>query len=292
MSAAPQAAVVGTGRMGAAMAARIAGAGFSLTVHNRTRARAVEVAGPLGAAVAATPGEAAAMADVVVVSLADDAALRAAYAGPDGLVAGLRPGAVVADTSTVDPETVRALAPDVAAAGATLLDTPVSGSVATVQAGDLLVMAGGDPAALERARPVLGAFAARVVRVGPLGAGATMKLAVNGMVFALNGALAEALVLAERCGIERSAAYDVIAASAVAAPFVRYKRAAYERPDETPVAFALDLVAKDLDLITALAERVGAALPQGAAARATVREALAADLGARDMSAVAAVLRR
>ena len=134
----------------------------------------------------------------MLVSLADDAAVRAAYGGPDGLVAGLGARQVVADTSTVDPDTLRGLESAVAAAGAALLDTPVSGSVSTVEAGALLVMAGGDAAALQRARPALDAIASRVVHLGPLGSGATMKLVVNAMVHALNGALAEALVLAEK----------------------------------------------------------------------------------------------
>jgi 3-hydroxyisobutyrate dehydrogenase/2-hydroxy-3-oxopropionate reductase len=284
-------AVVGTGRMGSAMVGRLVSAGHEVTVFNRTRSRAETVAAAHGLSVAATPREAADVAEVVVVSLADDAAVRAAYLGPDGLVAGLRPGTVVADTSTVDPATVQALGADVARAGAGLIDTPVSGSVSTVQAGQLLVMAGGDQAALDRARPALDAFASRVIPLGPLGTGATMKLVVNAMVFALNGALAEALVLAERAGVERSAAYEVIASSAVAAPFVLYKRAAYEHPDDTPVAFALDLAAKDLDLAARLAARVGAEVPQLAANRAVVQQALDAGLGKADLSAIARMFR-
>ena len=123
-------------------------------------------------------------------------------------------------------------------------------------------MAGGDPDALDRARPVLDSMARSVVHLGPVGTGAAMKLAVNGVLHGLNIALSEALVLAERAGIEREAAYDVFAGSAVGAPFVSYKRAAFLDPDGTPVAFALDLVAKDLELAAALADEVGAPTPQ------------------------------
>lgn len=228
----------------------------------------------------------------MLVSLADDAAVRAAYGGPDGLVAGLAAGQVVADTSTVDPETLRGLEAAVVAAGAALLDTPVSGSVSTVEAGALLVMAGGDAAALERARPALEAIASRIVHLGPLGAGATMKLVVNAMVHALNGALAEALVLAEKAGLDRACAYDVIAASAVGAPFVAYKRDAYLSPEGTPVAFALNLVAKDLALADALAARVAAPMPQLATNREVVQRAVAAGLGDADLSALATLLRQ
>lgn len=285
-------AVIGTGRMGTAMVGRLAGAGHHLTVHNRTRAKAEAVAARHDAAVAPTPREAVREADVVLVSLADDAAVRAAYGGPDGLVAGLAAGQVVADTSTVDPETLRGLEAAVVAAGAALLDTPVSGSVSTVEAGALLVMAGGDAAALERARPALEAIASRIVHLGPLGAGATMKLVVNAMVHALNGALAEALVLAEKAGLDRAGAYDVIAASAVGAPFVAYKRDAYLSPEGTPVAFALNLVAKDLALADALAARVAAPMPQLATNREVVQRAVAAGLGDADLSALATLLRQ
>jgi 3-hydroxyisobutyrate dehydrogenase-like beta-hydroxyacid dehydrogenase len=284
-------AVVGTGRMGTAMVGRLVLAGHRVTVYNRTRTRAEALAAAHGVSVAANPRGAASTAEVVIVSLADDAAVRAAYLGSDGLVAGLRTGTVVADTSTVDPATIRALAPEVARLGATLVDTPVSGSVSTVESGQLLVMAGGDEAALARVRPVLEAFASQVIRLGALGSGATMKLVVNSMVHGLNAALAESLVLAEKAGVERSAAYEVIAASAVAAPFVVYKRAAYEHPDETPVAFALDLVAKDLDLAASLAARVGAEVPQLTTNRAVVQRALNAGLGQADLSALAALFR-
>jgi 3-hydroxyisobutyrate dehydrogenase-like beta-hydroxyacid dehydrogenase len=285
-------AVVGTGRMGAAMAGRIAAAGHPLTLWNRTRATAESVAAGLpGVAVAATAREAAAAADVVIVSLADDAATRSTYGGEDGLVAGLAPSTVVADTSTVAPETIRALEDVVRATGAVLVDTPVSGSVTTVESGAILVMAGGDAAAVERARPALESFAQRIILLGPLGSGATMKLAVNAMVFGLNQTLAEALVLAEKAGVERELAYEVFASSAVAAPFVAYKRAAFEHPESAAVAFALDLVAKDLDLAAALATAVDAPVPQLETNRRVVGEAIEAGLGDADMSALARHLR-
>jgi 3-hydroxyisobutyrate dehydrogenase-like beta-hydroxyacid dehydrogenase len=284
-------AVVGAGRMGGAMVARLRSAGFPVTVFNRTRARAEAVAEASGAAAAGTAREAAAAAEVVISSLADDGAVRAVYGGEDGLAAGLREGAVVCETSTIDPGTVREVEPLVRARGAALLDTPVSGSVPLVERGKLTVMAGGDAAALERARPVLEALAARIFHVGGIGAGATVKLAVNAIVHALNQALAEALVLAERAGVERERAYEVFAASAAGAPFVRYKRPAFERPGETPVAFSLELVAKDLDLILGLAERVGVRMEQAEANRGAVAAAIAAGLGEADMSAIAELLR-
>jgi len=104
-------------------------------------------------------------------------------------------------------------------------------------------------------------------------------------------ALSESLVLAERAGVERTLAYEVFASGAAGAPYVQYKRPAFERPDETPVAFSLDLVEKDLDLILALADRVGASMAQAATNRDEIRAALAAGLSGKDMSALAEYLR-
>jgi 3-hydroxyisobutyrate dehydrogenase-like beta-hydroxyacid dehydrogenase len=284
-------AVVGAGRMGAAMVGTLRRAGVEVVVCNRTRSKAEAVAQATGATVAATPREAAAAARVVLSSLADDAAVGAAYAGRDGVVAGLQPGAVVCETSTIDPGTVRRLEPLVRDRGAFLLDTPVSGSVSTVEAGQLTIMAGGDPEVLDRVRPVLDSLAKQVFHVGELGSGAVMKLVVNSVLHGLNLALAEGLVLAERAGVERATAYEVFTASAVAAPFVHYKREAFEHPGRPPVAFSLDLVAKDLELIGALAERAGAAMDQAATNRRVVQAAVAAGLGDHDLSELATYLR-
>ncbi len=284
-------AVIGTGRMGAAMAGTLRRAEFEVVVYNRTRASAEQTAAQTGASVADTARDAAAEADIVISSLADDGALQAVYAGLDGVAAGLKPGSVAADTSTVDPETIRALAPLCEAAGAGLLDAPVSGSVQLVEAGKLTIMVGGDARALDMARPALEALSAQIFHVGALGTGATMKLAVNALVHATNTALSEALVLAEKAGVDRALAYEVFSAGAGGSPFVHYKKDAYLRPDETAVAFSLDLVAKDLKLILALADRVGAGMSQGAANLAIAAAAIDRGLGDHDMSAIAEYLR-
>jgi 3-hydroxyisobutyrate dehydrogenase-like beta-hydroxyacid dehydrogenase len=278
--------------MGAAMVGTLCRAGVEVVVFNRTRAKAEAVGEATGAAVATTAREAAASAQVVLSSLADDAAVGAAYTGGDGIVAGLQPGAVVCEASTIDPGTVRRLRPLVEDRGASLLDTPVSGSVSTVEAGQLTIMAGGDPDVLDRVRPVLDPLAKQVFHVGELGSGAVMKLTVNSVLHGLNLALAEGLVLAERAGVERSAAYEVFAASVIAAPFVHYKREAFEHPGQPPVAFSLDLVAKDLDLILALAAEAGATMEQAATNHRVVEAAVAAGLGDHDLSELTTYLRR
>lgn len=284
-------AIVGTGRMGSAMARSIARAGFDLVLYNRTRARAADLATELGARVADTPREAAAAADVAITMLSDDIACASAFDGPDGLLAGARPGSVLVDMSTVRPTTLAAFDGRARAIGVGLLDSPVSGSVSVAEAGNLTLMVGGDAADLERARPVLEAVSKAIVHLGPIGSGAAMKLAVNTVIFGLNGALAEALVLAEAAGIDRATAYDVIAASAAGAPFVGYKRAAFLDPEGTPVAFSLDLTDKDLGLIASAADELGVAMPQAAVNRALVRQASTNGRGSNDFATVAVELR-
>jgi len=284
-------AVIGTGRMGGAMAATIGRAGFDIVVWNRDESKAERVAEATGAPMAASAADAASKADVVLTSLADDAAVEDVYLGPEGIVHGIAAGSVAVDASTIDPRTVERVGEAVDETGAGFLDCPVSGSVSTVEAGTLTIMAGGDADLLERVRPVLDALAQRVIHVGGRGAGAATKLAVNALVHGLNVALSEALVLAERAGVDRATAYEVFASGAGGAPFVQYKRAAYEEPEGAPVAFSLDLVAKDLGLITGLGERVGAPMRQAATSLDIVRSAIANGFGERDLSTIAVFLR-
>lgn len=282
--------VIGTGRMGAAIAQRIAAAGFHLVLWNRDRSKAENVARSTGAGVAATASEASAAADIVLTSLADDAAVREVYLGSDGVCEGVG-DAVVVDTSTIDPDTTREVGAAVDQAGSGFLDAPVSGSVATVEAGALTVMVGGETSLLDRARPALDTIAERVIHVGERGSGSAAKLAVNALVHGLNVALSEALVLAEKAGVDRETAYEIFACGAGGAPFVQYKRDAYEHPETASVAFSLELVAKDLELITALARRVGAPMSQAETGLQLVSRAIAAGLGDADLSAVAVFLR-
>jgi 3-hydroxyisobutyrate dehydrogenase-like beta-hydroxyacid dehydrogenase len=287
----PTVAVVGTGRMGSAMARALAGEGVDLVLHNRSSDRAEALASELGASLAGSPAEAASAADVAITMLADGPAVEATWGGPDGLVAGARAGSVLVDMSTVPPDT---LAPFEAAARerrAGILDAPVSGSVALAESGQLTIMAGGTAEDLERARPALDLLAKQVTHVGPLGSGHALKLAVNALIFALNNGVSEALVLAERAGIDRALAYDVFTTSAAGAPFIGYKRDAFVHPDAAQVAFSLDLAAKDLRLITELADRLGMPMEQTRVNQRLIAEA-SARLGAdRDASAVASHLR-
>jgi 3-hydroxyisobutyrate dehydrogenase-like beta-hydroxyacid dehydrogenase len=281
----------GIGRMGRPQAANIAKAGFPLTLWNRTRSKAEDLAAETGATVAETPAGLAGC-DVIITMMADWPSTELVYAGPDGLLEALAPGKLCVDMSTLSPAQVRSLAERAAAKGAAFLDCPVSGSLALATAGTLTLMVGGDAATLERVRPILATMGSRIYHMGGIGTGATIKLAVNSIILSLGEAVSEALVLAERAGIARSTAYEVFANSAISAPFVQYRREAYERPGEVPVALRMVLAIKDLDLALGLAQEVGSPMPQAQLNRGIYQQAVTAGYADHDMSAVAEYFRR
>lgn len=281
----------GLGRMGRPMARQLVASGTALAVYNRTPSVADEFAAETGAAVARSPRELARTCSVIVTMVADGGVLLDLLAGDDGFVAGLSPGDVVIDMGTSGSDAVREARRRLESVGAHLVEAPVSGSVASAESRQLLIMVAGEGGPVEVAMPVLRGIADRVVPVGGPGAGTAMKLAVNSVLFAINQAIAESLVLAERAGIDRSVAYDVFASSAVAAPVVHYRRAVFEHPDTAPVTFTVDLAIKDLDLVLALGADVGASLAQVEANRAAMVAAAQAGMGAADMGAVAVLLR-
>ncbi len=281
----------GLGRMGRPMARHLVAAGFDLVVHNRTAARAEAFAADTGARTATTPRELGRACPIVVTMVADGPALLDLIDGPDGLATGLGAGGVVVDMGTTGMEHTHLARAHLADVGVQLVEAPVSGSIAAAEGRTLLIMAAGESAAVDVALPVLEALSPKVTRVGGPGAGAAMKLAVNSVLYAINGAISESLVLAERVGIDRSTAYDVFAASSVAAPVVHYRRAVFEHPEDTPVSFAMKLAVKDLDLALALAADVGAPMPQAETNRAVAADAVAAGLGEADLGQVAVHLR-
>lgn len=276
-------AVLGAGRMGAAMAVRLADEGHSVVLWNRTRAKADAVAAsnPL-VLVEDQPEDAVRGCDVVLSILADGTATQAVLLDPAVLDA-LTPDCVVVDHATSGPDAARTLAGHLAERHIRFLDAPVSGSIPAVQAGTLLVMASGAAHDVELAMPVLKSLARNVVRVGDAGAGQVMKLAVNLVLHDLNAAMAEALQLAEAADIAREDAYTVFQESVVGAPYVQYKRAAFLDPG-TPVAMSLSLVEKDLGLVTAQARALGRPAPVTEAVLQAVHEAVQSGLGAHDMA--------
>ena len=278
-------ALLGTGRMGSAMAVRLAAAGHGVRVWNRTAATAealVASAGRPSLQAAPTAADAVRGADAVLSVLATGSATEAVLLSEDVLDA-MADGCLVVDLATSGVATSLAVADGLRASGKRFVDAPVSGSVPAVEAGTLLVMAAGSSEDVAEAAGVLGAFAKEVLRVGDVGAGQAMKLAVNLVVHDLNAAVGEALQLAEGSGVTRELAYDVLERSVVAAPFVTYKRAAFLDPD-TPTAMTLALVAKDLRLICDQAEEAGLPLPVTRRVSSRVEEVVATGWGARDMA--------
>lgn len=282
---------IGLGRMGTPMATNIVEAGFPVTVWNRTAEKAEAFARRTGAEVAVDPAQLASSSDVIVTMVADGSVLESIYGGDQGVLAGLSEGATAVDMSTVGPTVVARLAPQVSALGAEMIDAPVSGSTAAAQGRTLMIMAGGSEVGFARARPVLEAIGSPVLHVGDSGAGATLKLAINSMIYGINEAVSEALVLAERSGVDRSIAYEAFANSAAAAPVVKYRRPVFEAPGTTPVSFTVDLALKDLDLILELAERTGAPMPAAEVNRQVMQATSDAGNGGGDMGLTAVHLR-
>ncbi|MGH9243266.1 MAG: NAD(P)-dependent oxidoreductase [Acidimicrobiales bacterium] len=287
----PTVGFLGLGRMGRLMATNLAGAGVPLTVYNRTTPVAEEFAATVGCGWATTPAEAAAAADVIITMLADGDALIEVLSGRGGALGALRAGAIVVDMGTSGPAAVARARSAVSEAGATMVDAPVSGSMPAAEAGGLLIMVGSASETFERIRSVLSAMGEPRL-VGPPGAGAALKLAVNSILYGLNQALAEAVAVAEASGVPATTALDVIAASAAGAPLVTYRRQQYLEPDEAPVMFTLSLAAKDLRLAVELAAATGIPMEQAERTLEIVAELVDGGEGDRDMGFVVEATRR
>jgi 3-hydroxyisobutyrate dehydrogenase-like beta-hydroxyacid dehydrogenase len=278
----------GLGRMGREMAARVAAAGFPLSVWNRTATVAQEFAAQVSATAATSPAAAAHDADVVVTMLTDGDALLSVLQGEDGVLAGLRPGAVVVDSSTSGPERVRQARELCAAAAVDFVDCPVSGSTVVASRGELGLMVGGDASVLERVRPVLSAYGRTVIHVGGTGAGAAAKVAVNGLLHTFSAALAEALVASESAGVAGAKLFEVLESSVLANTFLGYKREAFLHPESSPVAFDLATATKDLRLAADASARAGIKASLIEETWRVHRAALSDGYGAKDMAALAA----
>jgi len=269
--------------MGSRIARRLLEAGHDLVAWNRT----AEKAQPLveaGAVAAATPAEAAARAEVVLTMVADPAALRDVTEGEDGVAAGVGEGATVIEMSTVGPDAVRRLG-SVLGEQAGLLDAPVLGSRSEAEEGTLKVFVGGPPELVARWTPLLSVLGSPL-HVGPLGSGAAAKLVANTTLVGTIGVLGEALALAEGLGLPREQAFEVLAATPLAAQAER-RRESIESGEYSP-RFALYLARKDAELVVAAAREAGVDLRLTEAARAWLADAEEAGLGDRDYSAVLA----
>lgn len=265
--------------MGAGIAERLRAAGHDLTVWNRTPAKAQPLLDQ-GAAWADTPGALAASVDVLFTMLTNSEALTVTAEGEDGILAGLRPGTIWADLSTIAPDVSVALAERARERGAFLLDCPVSGSPATLAAGQMSVMVGGDRAAFERVEPVLAAIGPKVTYIGDNGQALLTKVAINLALVVSITAFAEGVALVEKAGVAREAVVDAALKSVIASPVVGYR--APLLVDDAGVFADVDLQQKDLVLAQDLARRLGAAVPLCAATSEMLSAARGTDLRERD----------
>jgi 3-hydroxyisobutyrate dehydrogenase-like beta-hydroxyacid dehydrogenase len=280
----------GMGRMGVPMATNLVHAGFAVTVGNRTESKCAPLV-ERGCDMAATPAEVARGADIVITMVSDGSAAREVYFGEDGIFAGAASHALLIDMSTLGPVIWRELAAAAAGHGLRALDSPVSGSIPAAEAATLIAMVGGDADDFQRARPVLAAMTREQFHLGPAGSGAVMKLAVNSIIASTNLAVAEALVVAERSGIERADAYAVLRHSAIASPFLQYKESAFMDPDGAEQYFTVALLQKDVELALALGRDLELPLLSAAAAREGLSLARAFGWADEDVNRVADALR-
>jgi 3-hydroxyisobutyrate dehydrogenase-like beta-hydroxyacid dehydrogenase len=275
---------VGLGVMGRAVVRRLLDAGHAVAVWNRTREKADALLAA-GARWEDSPRAVAERSEIVFTMVTDTAAVQAVASGDDGILAGLAPGALYVEMSTASPANARELAERVAAAGARMLDAPVSGTAITVEQGKAALMVGGEPDAVERARPVLEAIAPRVLHVGPSGAAVTMKIAINLSIAVQMLAFSEGVLLAEKSGVPRERAVEALLASVVASPMLTYRGPlVLGHPDEA--WFDCRMMQKDLDLALELGREREVPLPTTAVTNELLTAANAMGIGEHDLAAL------
>ena len=266
----------GLGAMGAGIAQRLLDAGYDVVGWNRTKARAEPLL-EAGMGWAESPRELAASVDVLFTMLTNTAAVEEIA---EAVLEGIRPGTVWADISTIAPDASVALAERVAATGATFLDCPVSGSPATLAAGQMSVMVGGDRAAFDHVAEVLHAIGPKVTYIGPNGQAILTKVAINLALVVSVTAFAEAVALVEKAGVDRAAVVDAALKSVIASPVLGYR--APLLVDDTDVYADVELQQKDLVLAQELARRLGMAVPTCAATSEMLNAARSSQSADRD----------
>lgn len=245
--------------MGGQMVARLLSKGHTVIGYNRTQSKA-EWLVEKGMRLAQTPREVAEASDVVFAMVTNSAALRAVSEGPDGLIAGLGPGKYFVDISTINPDLSREIAEKVRAAGADMVDSPVSGSVITLQQGTLSLMVGGRPETFEALKPILLDIGPKVTHVGGNGLALSMKIAVNLSLAVQMLAFSEGVLLAEKSGIPRETAVDVLCHSAIASPMVKY-RGPFVLKQPAEAWFDVNMMQKDMLLAMELGRKLDVPLP-------------------------------
>ena len=232
-----------------------------------------------------------AAADVTFVMVTNSAAVEAVANGPDGFIAGLAPGTVIVDMSTISPALSRDVAAKVRERGAHMIDAPVSGSVLTLEQGKLSIMVGGDRATFDKVKPILEDIGPKVTYVGGNGLAVAMKIATNISVAVQMLAFAEGVLLAEKSGIARDVAVDVLTHSAIGSPMLQYRGPfVLQMPDEA--WFNGNLMQKDVQLALEMGRQLDVPLPTAAATNEWLTAARAMGLAAQDYAAVFDALAR
>ena len=255
---------IGIGAMGQRIARRLLKSGFTVTVFDRNADRANTLV-VYGATVARSISELASETDVILSSLANDEAVQDVYTGPQGVLAHIRPGSMIIEMSTVSPKTSRTLYKLGSARDVRVLDVPVSGSTPAAEQGTLTLLCGGDEESFQAAEAIFVAISKQHFYLGPSGSGNTMKLVVNTLLGVGMQAIAEAVVLGEKAGLDRRRMIEVLSKTAVIAPAHVGKLTKAKENDYRP-QFAVGLMNKDFRLILATAAAVHAPMPTAAAA--------------------------
>ena len=281
---------VGLGAMGGLMAERLMGKGHAVTGYNRTKSKAQGLIDK-GMTWADSPREVAEASDAVFVMVTNSAALEAVANGPDGLLAGLGAGKLLIDMSTVSPAVSRVLAAKVRDTGAAMVDAPVSGSVVTLQQGKLSVMVGGEASTFERVKPLLEDVGPRVTHVGPNGVALSMKIAINLSLAVQMLAFSEGVLLAEKSGIPREVAVDVMTHSVIASPMVQYRGPfVLNMPDQA--WFDVNMMQKDMQLALEMGRQLDVPLPTTAVTNEMLTAARGMGLARHDFAIVFEALAR
>lgn len=281
--------IAGIGRMGAAIAARVMQVGHDVAVWNRSAGKTKPLV-DAGATVAATPAALASRSEAVVTILTAADALDAVYRGPDGLLQGASAGTVFIEMSTVRPETARALARDVIARAAAFVECPVGGTTGPAREGKLFGFVGGEPADIARVRPLLEQMCRRIEHVGPVGAGAAMKLAINLPLLVYWQALSEALSLCQPLGLDPARLVDIFADTSGGPNMLKVRGPTIAKVlgggNAGPVTFDVDSIRKDLRTMIEEARALGREVPMAARALECFDAAAATGLGASDATAL------
>ena len=273
---------VGLGLMGSRIVKRFLDAGYQVSGYNRTRAKA-EALIQAGMEWKDSPREVAQTADITLSMVTDTAALSSITDGPDGILAGLSPGKLYADMSTVNPRSTRELAARVAATGAEMLDAPVSGSIPAAEAGTLIIYVGGKADTLERVRPVFESLSQKIIHVGGNGQAVATKIAINLNLPAQLISLFEGLLLAERSGVPRQKALDALLNSVAASTAMKYRGPLIlKMPEE--VWFSAAMMRKDLDIALEMGKELGVSLRTAELAREMLAKAVELGWGDEDFA--------